>query len=174
MATIFTHPAIALGIFPWFSSLRHSKSILITGLVLTALPDIDVIGLRLGIDYGDMLGHRGLSHSVFFAAAFCIFLAWYFANKYKVSIAPIWIYFTASMASHGALDAMTNGGLGVAFFAPFINDRFFLPWRPIQVSTLNIAHFFQGQGISVLKTELIYIWPPALIMFAIGFIVWRK
>jgi hypothetical protein len=26
---------------------------------------------------------------------------------------------------------MTNGGLGVAFFSPFDNGRYFLPWRPI-------------------------------------------
>ena len=49
MATIFTHPAVALGLFPWFKSVRQSKYILLTGMVLTAVPDLDVIGLHLGI-----------------------------------------------------------------------------------------------------------------------------
>jgi hypothetical protein len=30
-------------------------------------------------------------------------------------------------AGHGLLDAMTNGGLGLAFFSPFDNHRYFLP-----------------------------------------------
>nr|HRC76832.1 rhodanese-like domain-containing protein [Kouleothrix sp.] len=32
---------------------------------------------------------------------------------------------------HGVLDAMTDGGLGVAFFAPFSATRYFFPFRPI-------------------------------------------
>jgi len=31
------------------------------------LPDIDVIGFSFGIQYGDMFGHRGLTHSLCFA-----------------------------------------------------------------------------------------------------------
>ena len=31
------------------------------------LPDADVIGFRLGVPYGGMLGHRGLTHSLIFA-----------------------------------------------------------------------------------------------------------
>lgn len=77
------------------------------------------------------------------------------------------------MSSHGLLDAMTNGGGGVAFFAPFNNERYFLPFRPIEVSTLNIAHFFQGQGVGVLKSELIYIWPVAILICLIGYFVRR-
>ena len=31
------------------------------------IPDLDVIGFSFGIQYADMLGHRGLTHSIFFA-----------------------------------------------------------------------------------------------------------
>jgi len=175
MATIFTHPAIALGLFPWFKSIRQSKYILFTGMALTVAPDLDVIGLRLGIPYHHELGHRGLTHSIFFATIFCALLVWFFNSRRKISKFPVWVYFTLSMASHGVLDAMTNGGGGVAFLAPFDNERYFLPFRPIEVSTLNITYFFQGGGIGPLKSELLYIWPPALMLFAIGyFFYWRK
>ena len=40
------------------------------------------------------------------------------------------------MASHGVLDALTDGGPGVAFLAPFDDTRYFFPWRPIRVSPL--------------------------------------
>jgi hypothetical protein len=36
-------------------------------------------------------------------------------------------HFSFVTASHGMLDAMTDGGLGVAFFAPFDNARYFFP-----------------------------------------------
>ena len=36
--------------------------------------------------------------------------------------------------SHALLDALTDGGLGVAFFSPFSNERYFFPWTPIRVS----------------------------------------
>ena len=168
MATIFSHPAIALGLFPWFKPICQSKYILLTGMALTILPDLDVIGLRFGIPYDHLLGHRGLTHSIFFAAIFCAVLTLVLCNKNKLSI---WIYFTISMASHGLLDALTNGGLGVAFLSPFSNERFFLPFRPIEVSTLNIAHFFQGGGIGPLKSEFLYIWPPAILAFLIAYLM---
>jgi inner membrane protein len=174
MATIISHPAAALGLFPWFKPLHNNKYVLLTGMILTALPDLDVIGLRLGIPYHHMLGHRGLTHSILFAMVFCAALAWVFSARKKIAKLPLWLYFTASMASHGLLDAMTTGGLGVAFFAPFNNQRFFLPWRPIKVSTLNMAHFFHGQGVGVLKSELLFIWPPAIALFLLGILVFRK
>ena len=68
MATIFSHPAIALGLFPWFRDVRNHKKILFTGALLTIAPDLDVLGLYAGIPYEHMLGHRGLSHSLLFAA----------------------------------------------------------------------------------------------------------
>ena len=173
MATIISHPAAALAIFPWFKPIRKTKYILLTGMVLTALPDLDVIGLRLGIPYGDLLGHRGLTHSIFFAMAFCALVTMAFNARQKIAAFPVWLYLTLSMASHGALDAMTTGGLGVAFFAPFSNERYFFLWRPIKVSTLNMAHFFQGQGIGVLKSELLFIWPPAIALCILGFLMIR-
>jgi len=54
----------------------------------------------------------------------------------------MWMYFFLATASHGLLDALTDGGLGVAFFAPFDNHRYFLPWRPIHVSPIGAGRFF--------------------------------
>jgi inner membrane protein len=53
------------------SGLRRSPGIgrlCLVGAVCAALPDIDVIGFRFGIDYGALLGHRGFTHSLAFAA----------------------------------------------------------------------------------------------------------
>ena len=76
----------------------------------------------------------------------------------------LWLYCFLATSSHGLLDAMTDGGLGVAFFAPFNNYRYFLPWRPIRVSPINVGRFFTERGLVVLKSELIWIWLPAIVL----------
>ena len=169
MATIFTHPAVALGLSPFFSSVLKSKTVLFAGAVLTIIPDIDVVGFRLGIPYEHILGHRGITHSLFFAVIFSGVVARFIINPVKTNFFQLWVYLFLCMGSHGVLDALTNGGHGIAFFAPFMNERYFFPFTPIEVSTLNIRHFFQGQGLAVIKSELIWAWIPFLIVFIVGF-----
>src|SRR5467141_3037127 len=48
--------------------LRSNWRFWAAGLVCSALPDADVLGFRCGIHYGDLWGHRGLTHSILFAA----------------------------------------------------------------------------------------------------------
>ena len=74
----------------------------------------------------------------------------------------MWAYFFIITASNGLLDAMTNGGLGVAFFSPFDTTRYFFPWRPLVVSPVNPVYFFSNWGISVLRNEAVWIWLPCL------------
>jgi inner membrane protein len=68
---------------------------------------------------------------------------------------------------------MTNGGLGVAFFSPFDKSRYFLPWRPIRVSPISVHRFFSGSGYAVLRSELLWIWVPA-ILFAGLVLTWKR
>jgi len=68
---------------------------------------------------------------------------------------------------------MTNGGLGVAFFSPFDNSRYFLPWRPIRVSPISVHRFFTPKGFSILQNEAVWIWLPA-ILFAVTVLVLRR
>src|SRR5260370_33038895 len=59
---------------------------------------------------------------------------------------------------------MTDGGLGVAFFSPFDNHRYFLPWTPIRVSPIGLGRFFSPRGLEVLQSELLWIWLPAAVL----------
>ena len=67
-------------------------------------------------------------------------------------------------ASHGVLDAITDGGLGVAFFSPFNPQRYFLPWTPIHVSPIGASGFFSARGLDVIESEIVWIWGPTLIV----------
>ena len=70
------------------------------------------------------------------------------------------LYFTVVTASHGVLDALTNGGLGIAFFAPFDSTRYFFAWRPVRVSPISITAFFSRWGVRIVLSEMLYIWLP--------------
>jgi inner membrane protein len=122
----------------------------------SALPDADSF---LGLRYEHGFGHRGFFHSLAFAAlAAAAAAAWVRADRpYRT-----WLLLFVVGASHGVLDAMTDGGLGIAFFAPFTDARVFLPWRPLVCPPIEIAPFFSEWGIRVIKSELIWVWLPLL------------
>ena len=134
----------------------------ILGALCSILPDLDVIGFRNGIQYGDVWGHRGLTHSLMFAALLSgTLVAVCYRRKPAVAMAGLVFYFFLCTASHGVLDAMTNGGLGVAFFSPFDTTRYFLPLRPIVVSPIGVREFFSEYGFQVLVSEATWIWLPS-------------
>ncbi len=93
MPTIFSHPAIAVGIFPWFRSMSGRTIVLFAGILLTIVPDLDVIGFFLGIPYEHMFGHRGFSHSIAFAFIVSGLAAFGFSQYTKISIKILWLYF---------------------------------------------------------------------------------
>lgn len=164
MPTVLTHPVVALGLAPFFRDKLPGKRWIAAGALLTVLPDFDVIGFHFGIEYGALLGHRGLTHSFFFAAAVAAVLA-ALARERRT---PLFLYLFACMASHGLLDALTDGGLGVALFAPFDDTRYFFPWRPIEVSPIGLARFLSPRALEVLASELLYVWAPAFILYLSG------
>jgi inner membrane protein len=140
-------------------------------------PDLDVVVRFLfGIPYSHVLGHRGLSHSLLVAALLATLVTAVARRNLAESpgTARLWLFFFLATASHGLLDAMTNGGLGVAFFAPFSDTRYFLPWRPILVSPISI-HVFLGYGrVRVMWSELGWIWLPAALVFLAGLALRRR
>jgi inner membrane protein len=71
-------------------------------------------------------------------------------------------------ASHGLLDALTDGGLGVGLFIPISDSRYFFPWRPLSVSPVGAAAFFRGRAAEVLLSELVWVWLPTAALLALA------
>src|SRR5436309_2897025 len=163
MPTIISHGVAAVAIGKVFTPERVPAPFWVLSVLCAMLPDIDVVGFAFGIRYSDMLGHRGLTHSLSFALVVGFLAAWLTTHDTSQPAAT-WIfliaYFFIVTASHGLLDAMTNGGLGVAFFAPFSNNRYFCGWRPIEVSPLGLD-FFSARGLVVIWSEIKWIWIPS-------------
>lgn len=82
--------------------------------------------------------------------------------------------FLLGTASHGFLDSMTDGGLGVAFFSPFNTTRYFLPWTPIRVSPIGFTRFFSYRGLAVIQSELLWIWLPSALLLLSAFLIRRR
>ncbi len=80
----------------------------------------------------------------------------------------LWLYFLLCLASHGPLDALTSGGLGIAFFSPFSDERYFFDVRPLRVSAIGLSDFLASRWTAVLASELKWIGLPALALGAAG------
>jgi inner membrane protein len=143
------------------------------GALCAALPDADVVGFRFGIRYGDLLGHRGLTHSFAFAAVLATLAALALRRGSDLGLGRLWTFLFLATASHALLDAMADGGLGVAFFSPFSNARYFFPFRPIVVSPINVHRFFTERGAAVMGSELLWVWLPSLALAAAA-ITWSS
>lgn len=164
MSSLLTHPAPILALGVALGLRRIPPRLFIVAVLFSLLPDFDAIGFRLGISYGSWLGHRGFSHSLFFALLCGAFGAWA-APCLKASRLLSGTLIFLAVATHIALDALTNGGLGVAIFWPFSDARYFFPWRPIQVSPLSTKIFFTTQkGFKVIISELLWVWLPLMLM----------
>jgi inner membrane protein len=162
--TILTHPvaAVALG-----SVAGARARAMIAGAALSVLPDADVYLARAaGVWDPHWLGHRGFSHSLAFAAVMAVAVAMAFREPRRGSGAwwLLAVFLAACGASHGLLDAMTDGGAGIMFFWPFSTERYFLPWRPLPVSPIG-RNFFSDYGLRVLLAELMWIWIPCAAAF---------
>jgi inner membrane protein len=165
MPTIVTHGFVAALLGKSLAAGRLPARFWFLSVLSSILPDADVLGFPLGIGYGDVLGHRGLTHSLAFAFVLSLIVAFLVFPRLpkKWTRFLLICYFFVVTASHGALDAMTDGGLGVAFFAPFDDTRYFFPFRPIKVSPIGLS-FFSARGLDVLWSELFWVCIPATIV----------
>jgi inner membrane protein len=169
MASAFTHAFVAVALGTVYATRRMPWQFWTLSVICAILPDADVIGFAWGVRYGALWGHRGLSHSLCFALFLSlgvVSLVWRDVAVGSWQWCTLVLYFFVVTASHGVLDAITDGGRGIAFFAPFDTTRYFFPWRPVRVSPISIKAFFSPWGLQVLGTELVFIWLPVTLLCA--------
>ena len=157
MHTIVSHAAVPIAGALILGRRKIPIPVMVAGIAFAMLPDADVIGFRFGIEYADSWGHRGATHSLLFAAIAALF-ATAILRPQKYLIASTFLFI--SMASHGLLDTLTNGGLGAALLWPVDDARYFAPFTPIAVSPIGLTNFISERGLRVLISEAIWIWTP--------------
>ena len=176
MPSVFTHAvaAAALGTL----MVPGRGRLIALGAACAVLPDADVVSFFVDVPYRGMLGHRGLSHSIPFAAALAVVLTWLARRRSRGDGPPgavrLGAFLFLATASHGLLDALTDGGLGVAFWAPLSDARHFLPWRPIAVAPISARRFFSSEGLPVIASEIAVVWIPAALVCAAALALRRR
>ena len=161
MPTILTHAALPLIAGLAVGSRRLPRGLAIACAVSAIVPDIDVAGRAFGVSAESLLGHRGISHSIAAAALIALTGSALLARRYKWGLSLPCLFLSA--LSHGLTDMMTDGGKGIALLWPISGDRFFAPFRPIEVSPILLRGFENGKLPLVLASELIWLIAPALL-----------
>ena len=172
MPTVFSHAAVGfVAAKVAAEATAPNTRIMAAAMALAALPDADALFINV-IPYNSPLGHRGLTHSLAFAALVGLLMSTLFSKAGWAKNRSFWsmaVFFALVTASHGFFDAMTDGGLGIAFFAPFNNARYFLPWRPIPVAPLSLEGLMTSRGLRVIGWETGLFWT-----FTFGALIWDK
>ena len=174
MPTVFSHSIAVLAVGQAVAPPGMPAKFWVASAVCAALPDVDVVTFAFGVHYSDMFGHRGITHSFPFALVLGLVVVLivfrevpYFSGNWLLLVT----YFFVVTSSHAILDAFTNGGLGVALFAPFTHDRYFFPWRPIEVSPIGLNAFLSSRGLAVLLSEIKWIWLPSGLVVTVAWLI---
>ncbi len=170
MPTNITHaiPALAIGL----GIGRHilPLKVIITGALIASIPDLDMIGTRyFNVPWDSIYGHRGYTHSIFFAICTALITALLFSGVVnRKHFKRYFLFFAFCMLSHGLLDFCNEGGLGVAFLWPLSDLRFHSLVQPI----MNVNVSFRGlylstSGLPVFLSEILWVWLPFLALYLI-------
>jgi inner membrane protein len=124
---------------------------------LALLPDADVVSFKLGIPYAAPWGHRGASHSLVVAAGVALVAAGV-ARALGARAGRMGVLAFLAVASHGLLDALTDGGLGAALLWPFSHARLFAPVRPLPVAPIGTG-MLSARGLYVVVVECVCFLP---------------
>src|SRR5215471_18826777 len=100
MASVISHPAVPLALAVAIGPERVPPALTVVACAASALPDIDAIGYAAGVPYGHLFGHRGFTHSLFFALATAVVCSLFAKQLGAKSLTTLLVVFIAP-ASHG-------------------------------------------------------------------------
>ena len=170
MASAFTHAFIAIPLGKAFFEKEMPLRFWLLAIFCSVMPDIDALGFRWGIHSGSFWGHRGFTHSLFFALLLSLAVVWLGFKEDRPFSPPrwkLWLFFFSLTCSHGILDALTGSGYGVAFLSPFDTGRYSFPWAPLRISPIGLRSFLSPWGKEVLLTEIAWVWIPFILLWIV-------
>lgn len=129
--------------------------------LLAMLPDFDVVWVSLGVRDQGLFGHRGLTHTPFFALSIGLLAWWLTARRGGTGCWRVGLVTALVIGSHGVLDALAQEGRGIMFLWPFLDRRYHFPWRPIPDAPTGLA-FLSQKGMHGVGVELLYFLPFTL------------
>jgi inner membrane protein len=166
MPTVFSHAIAGAALATALRPPGPWRRVVTLAALCAVAPDADVVAIWFGVPWGHVLGHRGITHSLAFAAVLAAVVVWlgFRGPAWRSRRGVLWLALFVATASHGVLDSLTNGGSGIAFLAPFDDTRYFAPWQPIRVSPISLSRFLSERGLRVLRSEMVWVWLPSAIL----------
>ena len=172
MPSTLSHAAVAIAAGTVFSSRPAPKHFWAVSIACAVIADVDLIPFLCGVPYDHFFGHRGFFHSIFFGLLVSIAATKYVSSVSK-GLPEAWVrYFTLFFllcVSHGLLDALSNGSIGVALFSPIDPTRYFFPWQP--VSMIRTRTFLTTWSLAAIRGELFWVWIPSCLVVLITVLV---
>lgn len=107
---------------------RLGRKAIFAGMIAGLIPDLDVL-FKYWFAHGEMLYHRGFTHSLWFGPALGTVLGYGLARIYNQSVYTWVMVLSMGLLTHPLLDVFTV--YGTQLFAPFSNQRFTIPAVPI-------------------------------------------
>ena len=112
--------------------------------------------------------HRGITHTLIFAAGFSLCLAWLISRWQKIQFRQLFIITLIIYLSHLVLDWLTAGGNGIQLLAPF-SKAYFKSALPLFPSVHHSKNLLNPIHLKFITWESIYCM---LILISCGF--WQK
>ena len=171
MSTVISHSLVGAGISSFFR-FENKKKIMITSLLLAALPDSDTL-VMTAIGCGTIFDHRGVFHSIFFAILVGSLVAYLFKQKKWIEpseFIKLAILFSAVTFSHPFADGFsTSWRYGVSYLAPFDMTKYFWFSSPLPLVPLSPVQLFSARGINIFLVEVAMLWT-----FVAGAFLWNS
>ena len=155
MPTPVSHAAVGFAIAAWTQQRPPTRRVCLVAAACAALPDIDFFEWPVA--------HRTIAHSLAFAvvgAAAATFI-FFRSPEWARQRARIALVLGLALLSHSCLDALSTYSYGIAFFAPFSQQRYRFAWTPLGDPSGTLA----GQ----LTQEALVVFLPAVLLGWLAF-----
>jgi inner membrane protein len=154
MATIYTHAVAGLAVAGLCAPRPMPWPYWCMAALLPIIPDLDVFST---LAYGAPLGHRGITHSLAFAALVGAAAAAVTFRYFRVRWWLLACVFFIILASHGLLDACNKRSMEIPFFWPL--ETRYGNWGPLPVSDLAFE-LPDPRTSRAVRSELVWVWLP--------------
>ena len=158
MPTPITHIIASIPMNSTVMRKTNTKKILFWSFVIAVIPDLDLIG---NVPINNIFGHRGFTHSLIFALLLTLLASVMFWREFKNDKSRFYLIslnFLLVAMMHPFLDAGTDRNYGVAFFSPWSNHRYSLPWAPINDKALGLWNYYVLGWWEIFKVEAVIIF----------------
>jgi inner membrane protein len=166
VASAFAHAAVVLARGAARVPEALERRLIIATVACACFADLDYASLLFEVRPNETFGHRGATHSLFVAIAFAAIVA---LVLFRRQFLRVFAFLAVVAASHGILDAMTAGDLGVALFWPLTSARFHFPFALVASCPVGMNEYFGYWGLLTIANEVLYVvMPIALVVSFVG------